>query len=259
MPPNYCWRTYLILCFTSMSHIVENKPVFIVKVDMNLNRFCFYIFLNIAFLFESSIFNVYCRSFIIIRISACLYMNLGPAKSSYKPAQNCAVEYVNSLFAVYCQRTLEMWRGSICITRMSRYYVPEQISTKAYIYENYYYFCNKGHFHHLQLNNEYVQYTVMQNKQCSISGPHNFARKWKCNNCFIFLDIILYLKMTIVYIFFSPDLVVYIWATVRFTKSGSVLPLHKISVLSKTGGAGVLIITRKINIVIQAPFGRFDR
>ena len=47
--------------------------------------------------------------------------------------------------------------------------------------------------------------------------------------------------------------------TVRFTKSGSVLPLHKISVLLKTGGAGVFIITRKITIVIKAPFERFDR
>ena len=30
-------------------------------------------------------------------------------------------------------------------------------------------------------------------------------------------------------------------STVRFTKSGSVLPLYKISVLLKTGGAGVFI------------------
>ena len=42
--------------------------------------------------------------------------------------------------------------------------------------------------------------------------------------------------------------------TVQFMKSGSVLPLYKISVLLKTGGAGVFIITRKINIVIKAPF-----
>ena len=47
--------------------------------------------------------------------------------------------------------------------------------------------------------------------------------------------------------------------TVRFTKSGSVLPLYKISVLLKTGGAGVFIVTRKINIVIKALFVRFDR
>ena len=44
----------------------------------------------------------------------------------------------------------------------------------------------------------------------------------------------------------------------RFTKSGSVLPLYKISVLLKTGDAGVFIITRKINIVIQAPFERLN-
>ena len=42
--------------------------------------------------------------------------------------------------------------------------------------------------------------------------------------------------------------------TARFTKCGNVLPLYKISVLLKTGGAGVFIITRKINIVIKAPF-----
>ena len=47
--------------------------------------------------------------------------------------------------------------------------------------------------------------------------------------------------------------------TWRFRKSGSGLPLYKISVLLKTGGAGVFIITRKINIVIKAPFERFDR
>ena len=47
--------------------------------------------------------------------------------------------------------------------------------------------------------------------------------------------------------------------TVRVTKSGSVLPLYKISVLLKTGGAGVFIITRNINKIIKAPFKRFDR
>ena len=46
--------------------------------------------------------------------------------------------------------------------------------------------------------------------------------------------------------------------TVRFTKSGSVLSLYEISVLLKPGGAGVFIITRKINVVIKAPFKRFD-
>ena len=47
--------------------------------------------------------------------------------------------------------------------------------------------------------------------------------------------------------------------TVRFTKSGSVLPLYKIGALLKTGDAGVFIITRKINIVIKALFEGFDR
>ena len=44
---------------------------------------------------------------------------------------------------------------------------------------------------------------------------------------------------------------VVVYSTVRFTKSGSVLPLYKISVLLKTGDAGVFIITRKINVVIK--------
>ena len=47
--------------------------------------------------------------------------------------------------------------------------------------------------------------------------------------------------------------------TVRFTKSGSVLQLYKISILLKTGGAGVLIITHKINIGIKTAIERFDR
>ena len=51
-----------------------------------------------------------------------------------------------------------------------------------------------------------------------------------------------------------PSGVPYIATTVRFTKSGSVLPLYKISILVKTRGAGVFIITRKINIVIKATF-----
>ena len=50
-----------------------------------------------------------------------------------------------------------------------------------------------------------------------------------------------------------------ICVTVRFTKGGSVLALYKISVLLKTGGAGRFIITHKINVVIKAPFERFDR
>ena len=37
------------------------------------------------------------------------------------------------------------------------------------------------------------------------------------------------------------------------------LPLYKISVLLKTGGAGSFIITRMINVVIKAPIERFDR
>ena len=48
------------------------------------------------------------------------------------------------------------------------------------------------------------------------------------------------------------DIQQWFFSTVRFTKSGSVLPLYKISVLLKTGGAGVFIITRMINIVIKA-------
>ena len=47
--------------------------------------------------------------------------------------------------------------------------------------------------------------------------------------------------------------------TVRVTKGGSDLPLYKVSVLLKTGGAGRFIITRKINVVIKAPFEQFDR
>ena len=47
--------------------------------------------------------------------------------------------------------------------------------------------------------------------------------------------------------------------TVRFTKGGSVLPLYKIGVLLKTGGAGRFIITRKINVVIQEIFERLNR
>ena len=43
-------------------------------------------------------------------------------------------------------------------------------------------------------------------------------------------------------------------SSVRVTKSGSVLPLYKISVLLKTGGAIVFIVTRKINIVRKAAF-----
>ena len=42
-------------------------------------------------------------------------------------------------------------------------------------------------------------------------------------------------------------------------KGDNVLPLYKVRVLMKTGGAGGFIITRKINAVIKAPFERFDR
>ena len=42
-------------------------------------------------------------------------------------------------------------------------------------------------------------------------------------------------------------------------KVTSVLPLYKISVLLKTGGTGVFILTHNINKVIKAPFERFDR
>ena len=37
------------------------------------------------------------------------------------------------------------------------------------------------------------------------------------------------------------------------------LPLYKISVLLKTGGADRFIVTRKVNVVIQASLERFDR
>ena len=44
----------------------------------------------------------------------------------------------------------------------------------------------------------------------------------------------------------------------RFTKGGSILPLYKISVLLKTGGADRFMVTRKVNVVIQATLERFD-
>ena len=46
--------------------------------------------------------------------------------------------------------------------------------------------------------------------------------------------------------------------TVRFTNGGSILPLYKVSVLLKTGGADRFMVTRKIDVVIQASLERFD-
>ena len=48
----------------------------------------------------------------------------------------------------------------------------------------------------------------------------------------------------------STTTYLYHTVTVRVTNGGSVLPLYKISVLLKTGGAGRFIITRKISVVI---------
>ena len=60
--------------------------------------------------------------------------------------------------------------------------------------------------------------------------------------------------------YWNVNYITFQWfTTVRFTKSDSVLPLYKISVLLKTGGAGVFVITRKIDTVIKGPFERFDR